>query len=220
MDSSSTVQGQCYVQFSKVKVILVPALVPIAWNSESIGLRIQQYLSLTGGNRMSRCCSEWCVAVPVLALLAVGCGDSRYVTAEVHGRAVLDGNPVTAGTITFTPVETDGAPRDGKTAVGTLQSNGVFALTTYESDDGAIVGKHRVHYFPPEETTPETVNVEVDTEGQEIAAEVRQSEDSPIMELEVSESSRIVEVQSGGSNEIRIELTPVTANDGNEEEVE
>lgn len=160
---------------------------------------------------MFRRCSEWFGLFPVLLVVASGCGDTGYPTAEVQGKAVFDGTPVSGGTVTFTPVEADGAPRDGKSAVGTLQANGVFVLTTYQNADGAIVGRHRVDYSSPEEPSSESVDIEVNASGQEIATPGNAPKQETLIELRVAESSSIVNVASDKPNVIEIELERVSA---------
>lgn len=166
---------------------------------------------------MIRRCSLWFVPLSLVAL-ASGCGDSRYVTAEVQGTAVIGGNPVAAGTVTFTPVEADGSPRDGKSAVGVVQADGSFTLTTYEEGDGAIVGDHRVYYSSPEEFGPEIVDTEVGTDGQELAATSNAASSDPAIRLQVTESSSLVNVTSEEPNTVTVELenAPVEEEDDDE----
>ena len=78
------------------------------------------------------------VALLACVLLVVGCGrGDRLETAEVAGTVTLDGEPVTQGTVLFTPEQ-------GRVAKGEIRPDGSFSLGTYEDDDGAIVGKHQV----------------------------------------------------------------------------
>jgi hypothetical protein len=72
----------------------------------------------------------------LFALLISGCGGLRY--APVSGRVTVNDQPVTEGVIMFTPVE------PGPTAVGAIQPDGTFTLTTVKPGDGTVVGQHRV----------------------------------------------------------------------------
>jgi hypothetical protein len=88
-----------------------------------------------------------------LALLAclVGCGEGK--TAPVNGRVKLkDGSDVSvlAGySLTF---EADG----GKTsAVGDVNRDGTFKLSTYAANDGAVPGKYRVAINPRPNPDPD-----------------------------------------------------------------
>lgn len=71
------------------------------------------------------------------AALAVGCGPDRPETAPVSGVVKIDGKVVPEGTITF-------YPKVGPVAASTINSNGHYSLTTYEPNDGAVLGEHRV----------------------------------------------------------------------------
>ncbi|WP_417384620.1 hypothetical protein [Gimesia sp.] len=76
----------------------------------------------------------------LVLFLCSGCGqpDDRQPTARVSGTIALDGQPLTAGNIMFFP------DSGGKHAVGMIGTDGAFHLSTYESGDGAVVGKHKV----------------------------------------------------------------------------
>jgi hypothetical protein len=58
--------------------------------------------------------------------------------APVRGQVTLDRKPVAGATVVFL---CQGAPRP---AVGTTDSSGNFQLTTFEPNDGAVVGTHVV----------------------------------------------------------------------------
>jgi hypothetical protein len=73
-------------------------------------------------------------------LIALGCGsgERKEGLAPVTGRITYDGQLVPAGQIYFYPV-------DGKrSSSGTIDADGKYALTSYKSGDGALIGKHRV----------------------------------------------------------------------------
>jgi hypothetical protein len=87
----------------------------------------------------------------VLLVFLVGCGESK--TAPVSGRVKLkDGSDVSvlAGySLTF---EAEG----GKTsAVGELDRDGAFRLSTFGANDGAMPGKYRVAISPPNNPDPD-----------------------------------------------------------------
>src|SRR3990172_2569518 len=82
-----------------------------------------------------------CIAV-VLAM--TGCSRSPYELAPVHGRVTLDGRPLSQSKVMFAPVEVGDNPNPGKPAFGLVQDDGSFVLTTYRTNDGAIVGEHWV----------------------------------------------------------------------------
>lgn len=69
--------------------------------------------------------------------LANGCGPSRPATAPVRGKITCGGQAVTEGMVTF-------YPEQGRSASGRIQSDGTYALTTFDQGDGAVLGKHKV----------------------------------------------------------------------------
>jgi hypothetical protein len=78
--------------------------------------------------------------IPLVVLLAValtGCGGKG--TVPVKGVVTLEGAPLPEATVLFMP---DGA--GGRPASGFTSSDGVFRLTTFQPDDGALPGNYRV----------------------------------------------------------------------------
>lgn len=74
----------------------------------------------------------------VVVLGLAGCGSKPpFETAKVTGSVTLDGKPVSEGSVVFNP------PR-GWPASGELDAQGHFTLSTYEDQDGAIVGPHEI----------------------------------------------------------------------------
>lgn len=73
------------------------------------------------------------------ALLIAGCGGEPGL-ARVSGRISYIGKPLEKGEVFFTPEE------PGKRgARGIIDSSGNYTLSTYDSGDGAYVGKHKVN---------------------------------------------------------------------------
>ncbi len=75
----------------------------------------------------------------LLAGLLIGCGggSDHEETASVTGTVTLKGTPVTKGRIAFYPPK-------GRPAMGAIQSDGTYTLTTFDQGDGALLGNHRV----------------------------------------------------------------------------
>jgi hypothetical protein len=69
-------------------------------------------------------------------LLLSGCGSRGPDLAPVSGTVALDGKPVAGAAVTFVPVQ------GGRPASAVADEQGRFQLTTFQSEDGAIVGKH------------------------------------------------------------------------------
>ncbi|MCD4728826.1 MAG: hypothetical protein K8R46_14300 [Pirellulales bacterium] len=80
-------------------------------------------------------------ALAVAALCSVvccGCGPSRPEIASVSGKVTYQGKPIASGRIGF-------HPEDGRRpAMAAIEPDGCYKLTTFDSKDGALLGKHRV----------------------------------------------------------------------------
>lgn len=129
----------------------------------------------------------------LLAILStIGCGGSGALpTAPASGKVLLDGEPVSGGSITFSPIGT-GKGNAGKPASGAVGSDGTFKLGTYSDADGAVIGKHKVTYSPPApetKTNPDGHSVQVP--GKYDGMSVKASE---------------VEIKSGSNTDLKIEL--------------
>jgi hypothetical protein len=72
-----------------------------------------------------------------LGIGIMGCGDGRPPRVAVSGIVMIDGQPLTRGTVKF-------VPETGRPSFGRIGQDGRFTLTCYDGDDGAIPGKHRV----------------------------------------------------------------------------
>ena len=86
-------------------------------------------------------------AAAALAVGSAGCGSGQLGTAPVSGKVSFNGAPVPGGTITFYPAGEGG---DSRPASGAVNPDGTFSLTTYEPGDGAVPGKYKVGFSPPE----------------------------------------------------------------------
>jgi hypothetical protein len=72
----------------------------------------------------------------------------RLPTAPVSGVVTYKGKPLEGATVTFIP-STNPVP-----AYGLTDAEGKFQLTTYEQDDGAIIGEHFVTIDKTTGSTP------------------------------------------------------------------
>jgi len=96
----------------------------------------------------------WVAALLVLVL--AGCQPKGHGTAIVRGKITYKGKPVPNGTINFIPANS------GPSAMGNIQPDGSYTLTTYKSGDGAVIGEHKVFIVAmedlgnrlPEQRTP------------------------------------------------------------------
>lgn len=130
-------------------------------------------------------------------LLGAGCGggSDNPTTAAVSGKVTRGGQPVSGGTVMFSPrASADKKGPPGKPAASEVGADGTFTLTTYTKNDGAVIGKHQVTYTP--------APIEID--------EAQHKEDSkppvsPFAGLIPSQAE--VEVKAG-PNTINIDLVP------------
>jgi hypothetical protein len=80
-----------------------------------------------------------------LSLGLVGCGAGGPASGEVKGKVTFNGQPVSGGSVSFSPIDIP----EAKPAVGDVAADGTFQLSTNTANDGAAVGKHRVAYSAP-----------------------------------------------------------------------
>jgi len=138
-----------------------------------------------------------CVMVSVV-IAGCGGGSGQKPTAKVKGKVTFNGQPVTGGDITFSPVAAGKDP--GKSGSGTVGADGSYTLTTYQQNDGAVIGNHRVSFIPPITAT------EPGAGHSEATAEAAAAEVLPFAGL-VPKTAE-VEVKAG-DNSLDIELTKV-----------
>jgi hypothetical protein len=86
------------------------------------------------------CLAGWMAALVALS----GCHESPYELARVRGTVTIDSQPLTFGRVMFAPTAKGDGIDAGKPALGPLQPDGTFVLTTYQDGDGAVVGDHWV----------------------------------------------------------------------------
>ena len=90
--------------------------------------------------------SSRCVPLSLIsAMLLLGCsGADRPKMASVTGVVSYKGTPVAGATVNFSSAT---APRN---ASGVTDETGKYRLTTFENNDGAILGDHKVTIFKPD----------------------------------------------------------------------
>jgi len=93
--------------------------------------------------------------IPILVifvLACIGCGENPFPVAKVEGTVTCDGNPVAFAQVNFSPKRTDKSAIVGKSAIAYTDEKGKFVLSTYGTNDGAVVGKHEVTVGATSET--------------------------------------------------------------------
>lgn len=133
-------------------------------------------------------------AVAVIGLLSVacltlGCGDGRSKRVPISGQVLIDGEPLTVGTIRL-------IPENDRPSVGEIGPDGRFSLTTYEDQDGAILGTHKVTvaareilspssqrwHAPKEYLVPSDLTVNIDGPTEDLKIELTWNGGKPFVE--------------------------------------
>ena len=84
-----------------------------------------------------------------VGIVLTGCsGSSRPPTYPVTGTVTMQGKPVAGAAITFVPTGTE-----GEAASAITDSEGKYALTTWQAGDGARPGEYRVKVSKQEQQT-------------------------------------------------------------------
>lgn len=90
-------------------------------------------------NWFSDCFTTWRTVAAVLVLVTAGCSsENRIATGTVSGVVTYNGDPLQIGSLLFVPVG------GGPSAEGNIGADGSFEMGTYDDDDGAVLGEHKV----------------------------------------------------------------------------
>jgi hypothetical protein len=154
-------------------------------------------------------------AVLIVSLLA-GCG-SKYQLAKVQGRITCGGKPATGGEVVFQPIDAPdqtGRPKGlpGTASRGTVGPDGTFTLTVDgQSEAGALVGPHRIHFRMPPTKRPtlpaEERALMSPEELKAVEEDLRNRPVYPPLPCSANVSPGEVEVKPG-SNEFEFTLQP------------
>jgi hypothetical protein len=125
-----------------------------------------------------------------LGLGAIGCGSGGLPSGAVppvpaSGNVYYHGKPLAKGTVLV-------VPDNEHPAAGEIKE-GRFILTTYETDDGAVPGKHKVAVIATEEAKGKS--------GESTTKSIL-----PARYASVETSNLVVEIPAQGSAEIKIEV--------------
>lgn len=93
------------------------------------------------------------ISVSICIFFFTGCGgNSDYPVAVARGIVTCEGKAVPNAWLYFEPLKgnAEGASAlVGKQGFGIANEKGEFVITTYNTDDGAVIGNHKVHVMPP-----------------------------------------------------------------------
>lgn len=134
------------------------------------------------------------LAVPIVV---TGCGSGRPQTVAVTGTVTYKGDPVENAAVVF--FKDKGAPP----ATGQTDASGVFTLTTFEPNDGAVPGEYVVTVAKVESAP------EVEGDGRIPPPQSDKPPKSliPVKYSEPNASDLKETVSAPGPNEITLELT-------------
>jgi hypothetical protein len=80
-----------------------------------------------------------------LLVASIGCAEKGPELTEVTGQVLIDGKPLTTGSVVTLPAK-------GRGARGTIDAEGNFTLSTSDMGVGATPGKHQVAVIAMEES--------------------------------------------------------------------
>jgi hypothetical protein len=143
-----------------------------------------------GDTRASRRLWQAAILCLVVPVALGGCGGGNL--APVSGKVTHRGEPVKGGTLIFSPTGEGG--QTGKSVSAEVKEDG-----SYKTGEGAVLGRHRVTYTPPEQKLTE----EQRTDPKYIAPP------PPYMNLVAKPAE--VEVKAG-STTVDLELVPRGSN--------
>lgn len=80
--------------------------------------------------------ARW-TALCLTVAIVCGCNDGKPERVPVSGVVLVDGNPLTQGTITVYPT-------GARPSLGKIGADGHFELMSYKPGDGVVLGTHAV----------------------------------------------------------------------------
>ncbi len=91
------------------------------------------------------------VAVAIAVAACGGCSDGRVkkALAPTEGTVMCEGQPVPFVAVFFEPVAKGKDALAGKQGIGYCDEKGHFVISTYDTNDGAVIGHHNVKVGPP-----------------------------------------------------------------------
>ncbi len=96
-----------------------------------------------------------CISLLSAVVLAtIGCGRSGPETARVSGVVTLNAKPVAGASVMLVP------EAGGRRAHAVTDERGAFELTTFESGDGVVLGRHAVSV-----SKKKTTGIQADADG-------------------------------------------------------
>lgn len=177
-----------------------------------LGLRVASCIHLLFFEFSFRVCAMKCschVWLSIACLLLAGCGGAAKPKVPVYkasGKVLFNGQPVVGADVTFICAEAN------KSAFGRTNEEGIFKLTTYSANDGAVEGQHKVAIvqIPPSEAPKELAPTDSDAyvppEQDQSTAPVKVESVLPLKFGDANTSGLTAEVKKDGDNEFEFNL--------------
>lgn len=120
----------------------------------------KKMISRFGSAHLNSC---FVASLGLLVLCVPGCGGSEGLDTmiPISGKVMYNNEPLTGGTITYLPggsKRTRQSSERARQAIGAIQQDGSFVLTTLKAGDGAILGEYAIviHAYEPSSGKPKT----------------------------------------------------------------
>jgi hypothetical protein len=136
----------------------------------------------------------------LFCLWLLGCGDGRPTRVPVSGQVLIDGKPLTKGSIRF-------LSQHSRASGGVLDKDGRFVLSCYENGDGAVLGTHQVEVVANERVDATRMRwyapkKYVDSNLSGLQQAITGPTDSLVINLTWSGGKPFIEVDGVGSPEV------------------
>lgn len=120
-----------------------------------------------------------------LTFTAIGCsgGLEEFPTAKVTGKVLCNGQPVPNVQVVFGPTGNSKGSESGKSGLGVAGEDGSFVVSTYGSEDGAVVGMHNIMVLAPHPEEFPTFNCDCETDGRKVVqtADIKAGTDNTVI---------------------------------------
>ena len=120
---------------------------------------------------------DWSKAMLLIGSISLaGCDASGYPVGKASGTVTCEEKAVPGAWVYFEPLaEEKGTALVGKQGFAIADASGKFVIATYGTDDGAVIGKHKVHVTAPKSDVAPGFKCpcEFDSESQPFLVEVK-----------------------------------------------
>jgi len=144
----------------------------------------------------------------LIAAAILGCGPSHPDLVPVSGAVTFEGKPVVGAQVTFM------APGAARAAFAVTDAEGKFRLSTFGTDDGAVVGNHTVTVAKPTQSgsgqamSPDDADAAYAAAMAQAAASPAVKSELPAKYADAKTSDLTANVTASGANEFTFALEP------------